>query len=290
MSNVIALNPVQREAREHTFTEKLEVAADTELFTVDMHDIQTEAHGAIPNKKALIVDGECVNVVSDKYEVHQPNEILAQFREVAANTGLEINQVIPSPHRGGLIITAKYNEVSFLDEKHDMGVMLFTTHCSSYSTFVATNVQRIFCMNQIPAIAGNNDNILFKEKHYANALEMDTIAPAIEELPQIAANYRNVAEALNAKRMTEREMVEFYVKFYKLDEEQRNFDSRITRLLETYHNAAGQSHLKPTAYKAFQAVTYLNTHHIRATENASEVKMVGKQKDSLKFQQALLAA
>ena len=90
----------------------LETSADYFGNKFNLFDVQEKPlfsdFGKIEGKKGLFVNGENINIVSDKYECHQPKAIACQFEKAMRNNGLEINRVLPNPKNGGLLLSAKY--------------------------------------------------------------------------------------------------------------------------------------------------------------------------------------
>ena len=267
---------------------KLYTGEQCNMFDVLEKPISSE-YGIIPNKKGLFVGGDCVNIVSDRYEVHQPREILEQFNQVAEKTGLEVNRVITNPVNGGLLISAKYDNVSIVGESHDVNVTFYTSHCGKYKTFMSLDTLRLSCFNQVPVLFRNKERHIVSEKHYRNALNLDTIAAKLVHIPESVAAYNAKAETLLSKRLSMADFVEFFIEHQKLDRDAKRFQSKVDELKAMYYSAPGQRHLGENAYKAYQAVTFDNTHNGRNTAYKQEQILTKKSNDSLVVLEKLLA-
>ena len=230
------------------------------MFTVKEMPIFSD-FGKIHNKKGLFVDEKCINIVSDKYEIHQPKEILATFTSVAERTGLEISTVKTNSFNGGMLISAKYSECFIADDKHDINLVFYTSHCGKYRTFLTLNALRIACFNQVPVLYKNQNRFIVAEKHYQNALDVNMIERVLENIPASVAAYKTRADRLKDVRLTEADFVEWYVKQMKWNEDSKQFDSKVAKLRAVYRGAEGQDVAGDnTAWKGFNAVTYINTH------------------------------
>ena len=279
MTNVISLfNP-----------ETVAQQAD-ELFTIDNLPLYSEEYGKVENKRGLFVGDKCINVVSPSYEVHQPQEILRKFEEVAEYTGLLINRTLTNPANGGLIISAKYGDTRIVGDEHDINLTFCTSHCSKVSTFLTLDLLRMACFNQIPALYSDKKRHIFAEKHYKNALNIDLIQEALENIPAAVDNFNHKAELLMEKPFSVEDFVALAIDHYKMDPEAKRFNSKVELWKSAYFNAEGQRHLPDTAWKAYNAVTYQNTHGGRNTIFRNERVLTQGSADSLKFMDKLLAA
>lgn len=264
--------------------------ATSEFFTVEKHKI-SGPYGDIANKKGIFVDGQCINIVSNSYEVHQPNEIYRTFEDVAARTGLEIRRTLSNPKNGGLLISAKYADCKILDESHDINLTFYTSHCGKYKTFLTLDLLRMLCLNQVPCLYRNKERHIFAEKHYKNALDIELIGHALEEIPASIAAYNEKASLLIDKKFSFDDFVEFYKGHYNLKEEQKQYDSKVAKLRSIYFNATGQREISgENGYKAFQAITFANTHEGRNTAMKEENILTKNSADSLRVLDKLLAA
>jgi hypothetical protein len=261
-----------------------------EFFTVESEPLPSPYGGYIPGKRGLFVNQNNINIVSDKYEVHQPSEIYQTFANVAARTNLEINRVITNPTNGGLLLSAKFADTKIVGENHDVNVTFYTSHCGKYKTFLTLDLLRIACFNQVPCLYRNKQRFIFAEKHYQNALDINLMESKLEAIPESVEAYNEKARQLQDTKLSFNSFRDYYVDHYKLKESQKQFDSKVEKLREVYYNATGQRELaNDSAYKAYQAITFFNTHELRDTAMREENILTKRASDSIVVLEELLA-
>jgi hypothetical protein len=259
------------------------------LFEVESLPLHSQ-YGTLKGKKGLFVNGSCINIVSDRYEVHQPSEILAEFQEVAASGGIDVEAVKTNPATGAMMIVSSLASCKIAGEDHKAKLIFYTSHDGKNKTFLSLDFLRIVCMNQLRKLYKNESQHIFAEKHYKNALSLKTIGPVIDSLNQELAEQENLAQRLLEKRIDFSKAREVFASHKKYDEQQKQFESKMAEFRATYFSAPGQNDLPDhSAYKLLNAVTYLNTHKVKATQNALETQHITNAKDSLDFVELLLA-
>lgn len=259
------------------------------LFNVDSLTLNTNEHGIVPKKRGLFVDGKCINIVSDRYEVHQPSEIYQRFVNVAEQSNLTVNRVLPNRNTGGLLLSAKYDSVMLNNEKHDVNLTFFTTHDGKYKTFLTLDLLRMACYNQIPTLYANKSRFIFAEKHYQNALDIELIERILVDIPTVLQDYSQKIELMNDIKINVSMFAEMCREHYKMNAESKQYQTKMEKFKSIYYNAPGQTHLDNNAYKAYQAITYFNTHEGKNTANKMENSYIKGGNDSLKFMGELLA-
>lgn len=274
------------------FTDYTGTAND--ILPVTSKEVYANGFGKIPGKRALMVGNEgdqhCVNIVSDKYEIHQPVDIYRQFERVSNEFGLTLNKTIFNPKNGGLLISANYKSGKIVGDDHDMNLTFYTSHCGKYKTFLTLDLLRIACMNQVPALYRNKDRHIFSEKHYRNALSIDLLGELLQDLPTAIETHHELMDTLRSKSFSKADFVEFAKDHWNLKKEQKQYQSKMDKIIAAFDHAPGQSHLENSAYKAYNAVTYMNTHAIRNTPMKNETVMIKNSQNSLTAMQELLAA
>jgi len=272
---------------------------DMKFFEVSRQPVTLEGTDIlVPRKNAITVNGTPTgHMTSEKYAIHQPKNIYRSFQRVCKKTGLEIDRKrsFLNPSNGGMILSAKYKTKMFdtgnKKERHDFNVVFYTAHDGKYKTFLTIDVLRLLCMNQAPALYRGKDNHVMSEKHYKNALKLSTLESRLEGIEQSVNMYQARMENLCDVKMTLADFKEFYIAHYKLDKESSHFDGKMETLEDVYYDAKGQSEIaNDTAYKAFNVITYLNTHKVSNTNGREENKLTVKAKDTSKVLRELLAA
>ena len=233
------------------------------------------------------------NLVSDHYEIHQPSEILESFQKVADNTQLTINGYMVNPVNGSLMIESTYDNVKFAGEEHDVNVVFYTSHDGKRPTLLTLQSLRHACWNQVPLLFGkdNKSRHMMTEKHYRNALNLTVMEKLLAGVPASIQAYNDTADLLMNKKMSFDKFVEFYVKSYKLDTSTTRGENRVEALQDIYHTAEGQSIIPDnTAWKAFNVISYLNTHNVSNTSFQAENRAFTRANDTIKRMQELVAA
>lgn len=259
-----------------------------ELFTVEEHNL-TSHYGTIPNKKGLFVNGQNINIVSDRYEVHQPKDIAKQFYNATQSQGLEVNRCIANPNNGGLLLSAKYSNQIVGGDSTDINLTFYTSHDGKYKTFLSLDTLRIACFNQLPILYKNKDRFIFAEKHYKNALDIERIGQFIAGIPASVGQHNDKLNALKETKLSLADLTDLFIEHYKLKKEQKQFQTKVDAFKSMYYNAPGQA-IAPhnTAYKALQAITYRNTHEGRKTAMQEENRLIKGGNDSLEWLDNLL--
>lgn len=233
----------------------------------------------IKGRKGLFVDDHCVNIVSDRYKVVQPQMIVDLFQ---SNTNLEITKTASNVNNGSLLLGAKYKDITINNEAHNLTLSFYTGHNTQYSTFVSLQALRVACMNQLPALIGSPQLHLMKCKHI-HEFPFDDLQKLIETLPRHVSNFEVQCDRLKESKLTLNEFLELYVEFFKL-QEKASKDKTISKITALYKQAPGQDIItNDTAYKAFHTVTYDLTHNIRNSKNNLEKVNVQNQKQVYKF-------
>ncbi len=258
-----------------------------EMFTVEMGQL-TGPYGNVENKRGIFVNEQCINVVSPKYKMHQPIEIAQKFFDVADSHNLEVNRVLSNPKNGGLLLSAKYEQCKILGENHDINFSFYTSHCGQYRTFMTCDLLRIACFNQVPTLFAGKSRWIMSEKHYS-PLDIDAIEEALITVPEVIYAYEQKAAKLKDMQFSMEDFIQFYIESYKVNTEAKQFATKIEKLKNTYYNAAGQKQHGANGYKAFQALTFLNTHNIKETAMIEENRLITNGNDSLKQLDRLLA-
>jgi len=290
MSNIISMFNKQAQAADTIIVPSSPATQKTvELFTVDSLPLHSE-RGQIENRRGLFVGRDCINFVSDRYEIHQPSEIYQEFVSVAQQTGLEVNRVLTNPKNGGLLLSAKYADCKIISENHNVNLTFYTSHCGKYKTFLTLDFLRVACFNQVPRLWKNNERHIFSEKHYNGSLDIKLIGSTLEAIPGIVASYNEEAGLLIEQRQNVDTFIDMCRKHYKMDVDGKQYQSKVDKLKSIYFTAPGQRELPDSKYKAFQAVTFYNTHEGKNTMMKAERVYIEGSENSLKFAELLRAA
>lgn len=250
----------------------------------------TGPYGTIEGKKGLFVNEKNINIVSNKYEIVQPNDVMQRFNEVAQASDLTINRTLLNPTNGGLMISALFETTKILGDDHHINLVFYTSHCGKYKTFLTLDTLRLACFNQVPALYKNKDRFIFAEKHYRNALDLNLVQETIANIPASVAAYNEKANILQDVRLSKADFVEWYIGQINLKETTKQFDSKVEQFKATYSQATGQGSLEDgTGWKALNAISFMNTHNGRNTANKAENTLLKGGDNTLKLMDSLLA-
>lgn len=256
------------------------------MFTVNEKAIKTEDNVVIPGKKALLINEKCVNIVSNRYKVVQPTDVMETFQKMS---GLTIDKVITNPNTGGLLLSSKLESTMLGGEEHAIDLTFYTCHNGSYKTFLSMQALRMACMNQLPALSSVQGLYLYATKHY-NEVHMDDLKEIVETIPLHLSNFKAQYQGLHDIKFTKEAFLAEFVEHMKIQDEQKK-DKVISKISDIYSFAKGQETLtNDSAYKAYQAVTYMNTHNVRKGKNVVETVNIKNQKDSFNWFETLSKA
>lgn len=262
---------------------------EQKMFDVESAPI-SGPYGEIDGKKGLFVNEKNINIVSNHYEIVQPRQVLQTFESVAESAGLQINRVLTNPNNGGLMISAFFDQVQIVGEDHNVNLVFYTSHCGKYKTFLTLDLLRIACFNQVPCLYKNKDRFIMAEKHYKNALNIDLMHTYLENIPASVQAYNTKAEILKDFKFSKADFVEWYKDQIKLHEDSKQYQSKLSNIVNTYERAEGQDIAGDnTGYKALQAITYMNTHQGKNTQFKEENKLIKGGNNSLDMMDRLIA-
>jgi hypothetical protein len=243
------------------------------FFEIEEHPIFVKGV-EVPRKKALVVDDSLVNIVSTGYKVVQPRDVYESFSKV---TGLTLDKVVTNPHTGALLLGSHIADST--GYKHDL--VFYTGHNGKHRTLLTLQTLRLACMNQCPTLLGNTSQHLLSVKHL-QFLDFNYLSKLIEEVPMMVSSFEARMEELSDLKISMADFVEMYLAENKVKEERR---SKVAQeITNIYHGAQGQESLGTnTAIKAFNAITYLNTHKVRRTKTELETRYIKNMNDSFKW-------
>lgn len=267
----------------------LDYAGKASDFFVIEKEPMFSTYGEIQNRKVLYVNEKPINQVSNDFQIHQPIDIYRRFESVSKSHGLEINRVITNPANGGLLISARFSQMEIVGETHDINLSFYTAHDSRYRTFMSVDLLKLMCFNQVPTLYRNNERFVISEKHYRNALDYNVIDEALINIPAVIYAYEEKATQMKDFKFSMKDFIEFYINSYKVDTEAKKFNEKVKNLKDVYYNAAGQKYIGDNLYKAWNAITFMNTHQVKKTAMVEENRLIKNGNDSLKQLDRLLA-
>lgn len=265
---------------------------ELELPYIEKLNLNSSEYGQIDNIKGLFVKGKCINTVSPDFGIVQPVDVYDSFQNVAKTHGMEINTKLSNYDNGGMLLSSQFDEVKIAGENHNVNLVFYTAHNGRYRTVLCLDILRVACFNQVPMLFKNR-RWIFNEKHYKNHFNIQEFEQILMGIPESVEAYNQQVEALKIKTMGVKNFIDWYVDFYKVDtiKDSKRTDTKLEQMKEIYSNARGQSEAgKDNAWRAFNAITYYNTHCLPKSIYREENKLFKKGDDSLKALESLLAA
>ena len=249
--------------------ESVERSVD-DLFVIEEDTVSTRGM-EIPNKKALMVGDNVINIVSDRYNVVQPRTVYESFKRVE---GVTINKMLTNPHTGGLLLasTIQGND----DYSHDL--VFYTGHNGQYRTVLTLQTLRMACMNQCPTLLANKSQHLISAKHY-QFLDFKHMSEIIKNVPTMVNDFQTTMGLLEGMNLTFSKFAELYMEKEKITDSRK--DKVKEKLEQTYYCEEGQSVLpNDSAIKAFNTITFMNTHNVRKSKSEMETRYLKKMGNS----------
>ena len=117
---------------------------------------------------------------------------------------------------------------------------------------------------------------------------MSTFESLLRDIPQSIEAYNVTANLLAGTRLTYNNFVAWYIESNRVDTKAKRFHLVEAMLDEAYNNPKNKAIESNTAYKAFHAITYMNTHMGRKTKFAEEQRLTTKSNHTQKALDSLL--
>lgn len=247
----------------------------SQLFEIEQDNIICRDI-VIPQKKALIVNNEVINIVSDHYKLVQPKQVV----ENLIDSGVVVDWVKTNTSTGGLLVKSFIDTFDIDGEKHRMDLAFYTGHNSKYRTILSFQLLRHKCDNQIPVLMKNKSNQIMSIKHF-HEFNYETMKSKIDEAKLAFEVFCDQYKSLKDKRMSKKQFVEFYHSLTNAS------DRTLKRIDDVYSNAKGQD-IPDNAYKGLQAVTFDLTHNGRKGNQELENKNIKNMDFASKFITSLL--
>jgi len=285
MNNVIAFT-TNTDTKVYS-DEQQQLEQSTRLFHVDTERLLRPNGDIIPKRKGIFVEDTCVNVVSDRYKVVQPNEIVDTFTSA---TGLTIDSMLTNKAKGSLLIKAFLANPYIDGEEHRINLTFYTSHCGKYKTFLSMQALRMLCENQLPAITKDTGLYLMSSKHYSE-FNFQELADTLETLPLHMKNFKDQYVELKDVTLSKKQFLELFVEQFKINTNSTRGNNIIEAMRYNYDNARGQRECpSDSGYKAYQALTYHLTHNGRDTVNKMEQQNIENMKRCFTLREAIMEA
>lgn len=202
-----------------------------------------------------------LSVVSDKYKVVQPQEVLEFFRDLVEDLGMKLSTagcLFDGRKFWALADTGMAGKVLGNDEIK--GNLLLTSSCDGTSPTIAqfTSI-RVVCNNTLQISLSENGKTKAKVRHRQVFVPMD-IKKQLGLFHDSWDGFMKSITTLSNQASTDKAAMEFYKKLMAKDEEQlkeypRNLEKSVEALMDLYKNGKGADMAYGTKWGVLNAVT-----------------------------------
>ena len=221
----------------------------------------------IPNKKVLVrSDNQApLAVVSDRYKVVQPKQVIEFFESVIKENGFKMSTA--GALKGGKRVWAMADtgkDFHVNGDRVGAHLLLATAYDGTFATTAQFTSIRVVCNNTLGfSLARGGEGGIIKIPHTQNFNEWEVKADLGFDVDWI--NFRNNVLQLADHKVTKREAIAYFLTVCGVTEEQAADGkqlSNVKRLLAAYESGPGAKlpSAKDTLWGALNAVTYIADH------------------------------
>lgn len=219
-----------------------------------------------------------LGIVSSKYKVVQPGEVLEFFRDLVGDLGnfqLETAGCLQGGKKVWALARSTVDDFIQLgkDDQIDQYLLLSTSYDFSTPTQVTQTATRVVCMNTLQAaLNGKRLRISHNTQFQADAVKQELNLTATWQA------FTESAHKLASKKVSRGGVREYFVQVFYPEVDPDDFGGSQTkfldRLLSTYEVAPGQQtkSAKGTMWGALNAVTY-HVDHLARTNGGSDRRL-----------------
>ncbi len=225
----------------------------------------------IKNRVALIRDDtqNVLSLVSDRFKVVQPKQVLEFFRDLIDREGFQMNTA--GALRDGRRVWALAEtgkDFTIQGDRVGAYLLLATSYDGTFSTTAQFTSIRVVCNNTLGfSLDRGGEGGIVKIPH-----NQDFNAVSVKAdlgLDHSWANFKNNVIGLTERRVTKREAIEYFLTLLGVTEEEAADGKQllnVKKLLNFYESSPGSQLItaKDTAWGLVNAVTYLTDHSRRA--------------------------
>ena len=231
---------------------------------------------AIPNRKVLSRDdtGDILSVVSNRYKVVQPEEVLQFFKQLIEREGFVMSTA--GSLRGGKRIWALAEtgkDFTIQGDKVAAYLLLATAYDGTFATTAQFTSIRVVCNNTLGfSLQRGGEGGVVRIPHTQNFNAYDVQADL--GLDDSWTTFRDNVVQLTEHKVTKREAIEYFLSLLGVTEQEAADGkqlSNVKKLLSFYESAPGSQLVtaKDTTWGLVNAVTYLADHGRRAANNGN---------------------
>jgi len=266
---------------------------------------QTEGSGVIatmPKKRLLYRDdtGAPLAVVSDRYKIVQPGEVLEFYRDLTEAGGFQLETA--GVMQGGKKFWAMAKtdlEMRVKGQDLVSGYLLLVTGCDgTLATSAFFTSVRASCLNMLNVMIANADEIRPKIRvPHSRQFDAQEVKSQLGIMEGSWATFEQEAIALSDRKVSHKEALAYFLKvlYPKADKDGVDLERAGTKLkmvMDVYESAPGQElkSARHTAWGLVNAVTRYVDHDSKARSNDSRITKAWLGAGSTQKQLAFLEA
>lgn len=250
------------------------------IFT-NLHLDQDDEHAGfggtrIPNRVALTRSDNngILSVVSDRYKVVQPKEVLEFFRSLIEKNGFQMNTA--GALRDGKRVWALADvgkDFSIGDDKVGGYLLLATAYDGTFATTAQFTSIRVVCNNTLGfSLQRGGEGGIIKIPHNVEFNSVDVKTEL--GLDESWKRFKDNVVALTEHKVTKREAIEFFLATMGVTEDEAADGKQLAnvkKLISFYESAPGAelTSAKDTAWGLVNAVTFFADHARRAKDEGA---------------------
>lgn len=241
----------------------------------------------IPNRKAIVRDDtlETLSVVSSRYNIVQPLEIVEFFRDLIRDNGFKMESA-GSVMDGRRVWALARTGLDFSLGSDDpvSSYLLMATSCDgSMSTTAAMTSVRVVCNNTLEVAYEHSEkkgSRAIRVPHAATFCE-DKIKLDLFGMESSWAKFKGMATDMSYFKMSEADAVKFFIRLLHNPKNKDDYSDVPARVLEKIHTAfqtapgANTPSAQNTLWGAVNAVTYFADHIRGRDASRAQAAMFG---------------
>jgi len=230
-------------------------------------------------------NAQSLAVVSDRYQVLQPGDVMAFYRDLTEAQGytMETAGVLKGGRRVWALARAPQEDFAVGGDLMQGYVLLATSYDGTMATVASHTTVRVVCHNTLSmAVGAGGERGDIKIPHNTS-FDADAVKARLGLRPDLVARFQENAEAMARKQVSKDAAVRFFLNVYYPDQETlevtRAVNRRLEELVTLWNTAPGQETdaARGTAWGLLNAVTYHTDHarNTRTQENRLEAAWFG---------------
>ena len=235
---------------------------------------------AIPQAKALVRSdtNDTLAMVSRRYKVVQPREVLEFYRTLTENQGFELETAgaLASGKRVWALARLGKSYVLPPNDRIDGYLLLATSYDGKFATTAQLTSVRVVCNNTLTWSLEGDQAAVVRVTH-SQDFDPKSVKADLGLLDEGWNGFTHQIKMLADTPVSMRQAVTYFMELMGEEDEDPQFavdnNYALRRLLQAYENAPGQqiASARGTAWGLVNAVTYFADHARRAHNNGSRV-------------------